>query len=110
MYASLYYLYFLGSLREKLQEWLRGYRKQDSTSCSIDVKLMKKLNDFPTSFVNHNHSENDAVNYDDEDMEMWELKAKRWARTLFLILEEEYQLDSLFQVLFCGFIVNNLVS
>ncbi|CAI9292192.1 unnamed protein product [Lactuca saligna] len=87
------FLNYGGSLREKGQEWLRGYKKQASTSS----KLMKKLNEFPESFINHNHSKNDIVNYDDEDMEMWELKAKRWAHTLFLILEEEHQLDSLFQ-------------
>lgn len=91
------FLNYGGSLREKVQEWLRGYKKRASTSCTINAKLMKRLNEFPTSFINHNQSANDIVNYDDEDMEMWELKAKRWARTLFLILEEEHQLDSLLQ-------------
>ena len=103
MYASLYFFYypsFLGPLREKVQEWLRGYEKQTSTSCIIDVKLMKKLNEFPRSFICHNHSVNDIVNYDDEDLEVWELKAKRWARALFLIIKEENHLDSLLQVFF----------
>ncbi|XP_024987092.1 uncharacterized protein LOC112522227 isoform X1 [Cynara cardunculus var. scolymus] len=91
------FLNYGGPLREKVQEWLRGYEKQASTSCIIDTKLMKKLNEFPRSFIYHNHSGNDIVNYDDEDLEMWELKAKRWARALFLIVKEEHHLDSLLQ-------------
>lgn len=85
-------------MREKVQQWLRGYEKQSSNGV-IGVKLMKKLNEFPISFIKHNHSINDMVNYDDEDLEMWELKAKRWAHTLFLVIEEEHQLDSQLQVI-----------
>ncbi|KAK9079991.1 hypothetical protein SSX86_001666 [Deinandra increscens subsp. villosa] len=92
----LYYHHFLGLLREKVQEWLRGYRKQVFNGIS-GVNLMKKLNNFPISFIKHNHPTNDIVKYDDEDMEMWENKAKRWARTLFLMIEEEHQLDSQLQ-------------
>ncbi|KAJ9556344.1 hypothetical protein OSB04_010958 [Centaurea solstitialis] len=91
------FLNYGGPLRGKVQEWLRGYEKQASTSCVIDVKLMKKLNEFPRNFICHNHSAKDIVNYDDEDLEIWELKAKRWARALFLIIKEEHHLDSLLQ-------------
>ncbi|GJZ78690.1 tRNA/rRNA methyltransferase, SpoU family protein, partial [Tanacetum coccineum] len=41
--------------------------------------LMKNLDEFPKSFVNHSQSANEIVNYDDEDLETWEVKAKRWA-------------------------------
>ncbi|PWA72733.1 tRNA/rRNA methyltransferase (SpoU) family protein [Artemisia annua] len=86
-----------GSLTEKVQEWLRGNEKQGSTCSLINVKLMKNLAEFPKSFVNHSHSANENVNYDDEDLETWEVKAKRWARVLFLIIEDEHQLDTLLQ-------------
>ncbi|KAI3821527.1 hypothetical protein L1987_09095 [Smallanthus sonchifolius] len=90
------FLNYGGLLRETVQEWLRGYDKQAFNGI-IGVKLMKKLNEFSTSFIKHNHPTNNIVNYDDEDLEMWELKATRWARTLFLIIEEEHQLDSQLQ-------------
>ncbi|KAI3687012.1 hypothetical protein L1987_80702 [Smallanthus sonchifolius] len=93
------FLNYDGLLREKVQEWLRGYDKQVFNGI-IGVKLMKKLNEFSTSFIKHNNPTNNIVNYDDEDLEMWELKATRWARTLFLIIEEEHQLDSQLQVFF----------
>lgn len=91
---------FLGSLRERVEEWLRGYEKQASTSCIVDVKLMKNLYEFPRCFIKHNQSANAIVSYDDEDLEMWEIKAKRWARALFLVIEDGHQLDSLLQVFF----------
>ncbi|KAI7736958.1 hypothetical protein M8C21_026691 [Ambrosia artemisiifolia] len=90
------FLNYGGLLREKVQEWLRGYERQ-ALNGSIGVKLMKKLNEFPISFIKRNLPTNDIVNYDDEDLDMWELKAKRWARTLFLVIEEEHQLDSQLQ-------------
>ncbi|KAL8244568.1 hypothetical protein R6Q59_010826 [Mikania micrantha] len=90
------FLNYGGLLREKVQEWLRGYGKQTFNG-TIGVNLMKKLNEFPISFIKHNHPTNGIVNYDDEDLEMWELKAKKWARALFLIIEEEHHLDSQLQ-------------
>lgn len=95
----VYYHQFLGPLREKAQDWLRGYGKQDFDDIT-GVTLMKKLNDFPLHFIKHNHPTIDIVNYDDEDLEIWKLKAKRWAHILFLTVEEEYQLDYQLQVFF----------
>ncbi|KAJ0644526.1 putative tRNA (guanosine(18)-2'-O)-methyltransferase [Helianthus annuus] len=88
------FLNYGGLLREKVQEWIRGYERKAFNG----VKLMKKLNEFPISFIKHNnHPTSDIVNYDDEDLETWELQAKRWAQTLFLIIQEEHQLDSQLQ-------------
>nr|GEX43230.1 tRNA/rRNA methyltransferase (SpoU) family protein [Tanacetum cinerariifolium] len=53
-----------------------GSEKQGSTCPTINVKLMKNLDEFPKSFVNHSQSANEIVNYDDEDLETWEVKAK----------------------------------
>ncbi|GJR57300.1 tRNA/rRNA methyltransferase, SpoU family protein [Tanacetum coccineum] len=91
------FLNYGGSLIAKVQEWLRGNEKQGSTCSTINVKLMKNLDEFPKSFVNQSQSANEIVNYDDEDLETWEVKAKRWARVLFLIIEDEHQLDTLLQ-------------
>ncbi|KAK1407772.1 hypothetical protein QVD17_39399 [Tagetes erecta] len=90
------FLNYGGLLREKAQEWLRDYGKQAFDGI-IGVKLMIKLNDFPLHFIKHNYPTIDIVNYDDEDLEIWELKAKRWARILFLTVEGEHQLDSQLQ-------------
>nr|XP_043612363.1 uncharacterized protein LOC122584195 isoform X2 [Erigeron canadensis] len=90
------FLNYGGSLRETAQQWLRGYEKQPS-NFNISSKLMKTLNEFPISFIKHSHSTSHIVNYDDEDLETWEVKAKRWAKTLFLTVEEECQFDSILQ-------------
>jgi hypothetical protein len=62
---------------------------------------MKNLDEFPKSFVNHSHLSNEIFNYDDEDLETWEVKAKRWARVQFILIEDEHQLCLIIFVLFC---------
>ena len=32
------------------------------------------------------------------DLETWEVKAKRWARVLFILIEDKHQSDTLLQV------------
>ncbi|XP_071706129.1 uncharacterized protein [Rutidosis leptorrhynchoides] len=83
------FLTYGGSLREKMRGWLQGYEKQ--------AKVLKKLDEFPASFIKHQYLATYIVNYDDEDIETWELKAKRWAQVIFLIIEKEHQLDSVLQ-------------
>nr|GEV85302.1 tRNA/rRNA methyltransferase (SpoU) family protein [Tanacetum cinerariifolium] len=46
-----------------------GSEKQGSTCSTINVKLMKNLDEFPKRFINHSQSANEIVNYDDEDLE-----------------------------------------
>ncbi|KAM7494028.1 hypothetical protein LguiB_028637 [Lonicera macranthoides] len=84
-----------GSLRVKVQEWLRTCDGKHciSTCCIVAVPLLKSLGDFPRNFINLQYSEDVLVTYDDEDLNIWELQAKRWAKVLFLIIKEEHDLD-----------------
>ncbi|GLT91144.1 hypothetical protein SLE2022_090460 [Rubroshorea leprosula] len=76
-----------GSLKVGVQDWLLGNRKNHAANCyGIEAQLLKNLHDFPKKFVNHQYL---VENFDDEDLEAWELQAKRWARVLFLVIEEK---------------------
>lgn len=64
-----------------------GNRKNHGANhYGIEAQLLKNLHDFPKKFVSHQYS---VENFDDEDLEAWELQAKRWARVLFLVVEEK---------------------
>ncbi|KAL8088926.1 hypothetical protein AgCh_038625 [Apium graveolens] len=82
-----------GPLRVKVQEWLWACRENQYTSVDqINVQVLKRLDAFPATFVRHHYLEQGFINYDDEDLEMWEIEAKRWARMLFLVIKEEHHL------------------
>ncbi|XP_038906254.1 uncharacterized protein LOC120092116 isoform X2 [Benincasa hispida] len=83
-----------GCLRRKMQNWLLGCGKKccSGSCCSTETKFMKSLIEFPKRFVNHNHSSDASVTYDDEELVAWECEAKRWARVVFLAVKEEHQL------------------
>ncbi|GKV10777.1 hypothetical protein SLEP1_g22096 [Rubroshorea leprosula] len=79
-----------GSLKVGVQDWLLGNRKNHAANCyGIEAQLLKNLHDFPKKFVSHQYL---VENFDDEDLEAWELQAKRWARVLFLVIEEKEDL------------------
>lgn len=81
----------LGPLRVKVQEWLWAYNENASVD-QINVQVLKRLDAFPATFTRHHYLEHGCINYDDEDLEMWEIEAKRWARLLFLVIKEEHHL------------------
>ncbi|XVF51863.1 hypothetical protein PTKIN_Ptkin04bG0218100 [Pterospermum kingtungense] len=77
-----------GSLRVRVQDWLLQNHNTACCGC-IRMKLLESVNDFPERFINHPHL---VENFDDEDLDAWELEVRRWARVLFLIIKEEHQL------------------
>ncbi|WOG87063.1 hypothetical protein DCAR_0206283 [Daucus carota subsp. sativus] len=82
-----------GPLRVKVQEWLWAYDENQYTSVDqINRQVLKRLDDFPANFIKNHYLEHGCVNYDDEDLEVWEVEAKRWARMLFLVIKEEHHL------------------
>lgn len=62
------------------------------------MKLLKSLCDFPRNFIGLHGSVSVPINYDDEDMDAWELEAIRWARVLFLVVKEDHHLDTIITV------------
>lgn len=91
----------------KVQEWLWTCDGKHciSTCCIAAVPLLKSLGDFPRNFINLQYSEDVLVTYDDEDLNIWELQAKRWAKVLFLIIKEEHDLDPTLMVCFLIFLL-----
>ncbi|KAJ0104679.1 hypothetical protein Patl1_18356 [Pistacia atlantica] len=82
-----------GSLRARVQEWLSGCGGQHSANCcKTHMLLLRSLHDFPETFSGHPDLDDSFVTYDDEEMDSWELQAKRWARVLFLVVKEENHL------------------
>ncbi|KAK1356468.1 putative tRNA (Guanosine(18)-2'-O)-methyltransferase [Heracleum sosnowskyi] len=82
-----------GPLRVKVQEWLWACDENQCTFVDqINVQVLKRLDDFPATFLRHQDLEHGCINYDDEDLEMWEIEAKRWARMLFLVIKETHHL------------------
>lgn len=85
----------------KVQEWLWAYNEYQYTSVDrINLRVLKILDDFPATFIKHSHLEHGSINYDDDDLEMWEVEAKRWARMLFLVIKEERHLYPTLMVCF----------
>ncbi|XP_022735884.1 uncharacterized protein LOC111289259 isoform X8 [Durio zibethinus] len=77
-----------GSLRVRVQDWL--LQNHHTAHCGgIQMKLLESLNDFPERFIIHHYL---VQNFDDEDLDAWELEVRRWARVLFLVIKEEHQL------------------
>lgn len=88
-----------GSLRARVREWLSGCGKQQSAdSCKSQMLVLKSLNDFPISFTSHLSLSNAFVTCDDEDLDSWESKAKRWARVFFLLIKDEQDLAPVLKV------------
>lgn len=88
-----------GSLRARVREWLSGCSKQQSANnCKSRMLVLKSLNDFPISFTSHPSLSNAFVTYDDEDLDSWESKAKRWARVFFLVIKDEQDLAPVLKV------------
>ncbi|KAL8152196.1 hypothetical protein V2J09_009956 [Rumex salicifolius] len=83
-----------GSLRSKVHEWLTGCGSHHDK-----MHLLQNLLEFPYRFSSHGHAVDSSVQYDDEDLFSWEVKSERWARVLFLQIEEEQQLEPLFTFL-----------
>jgi hypothetical protein len=84
----------LGPLRVVVQKWF--FQKEE---CSPGDTLLSKLIDFSATFVSQKRNEGSNV-FDDEDVDAWEAEARRWARTLLLVTEEEEHLKRIFRVCF----------
>lgn len=84
----------LGPLRVVVQKWF--VQKEE---CSPGDTLLSKLIDFSATFVSQKRNEGSNV-FDDEDVDAWEAEARRWARTLLLVTEEEEHLKRIFRVCF----------
>ncbi|KAL3619436.1 hypothetical protein CASFOL_037006 [Castilleja foliolosa] len=74
-----------GSLRYVVQNWLR----------SPDFGILKAINDFPRKFISYQHPVDSLITYDDEELETWVSEAKRWARVLFLVVEDREHFGSI---------------
>ncbi|KAK9716282.1 hypothetical protein RND81_06G223200 [Saponaria officinalis] len=85
-----------GSFRSKLQNWLAGNDRQDYAGNSFSrMHISQSLSDFPRRFMScHSFSSGERF-FDDDDLVAWFAEAERWTRVLFLLVEEEPQLESL---------------
>ncbi|KAG5523748.1 hypothetical protein RHGRI_030659 [Rhododendron griersonianum] len=92
---------FGGSLRAKVRNWLCACDDKHCTSncCCTLVKLLKSLCDFPRNFIGLHGSVSVSINYDDEELDAWELEAIRWARVVFLVIKEGHHLDPILTVI-----------
>lgn len=90
-----------GSLRIKLQKWFTGNHKQSYAAnfSSNKMQIVRSLFDFPRRFTFHQKISDAGFHYDDEELVAWCTEAERWARVLFLHVEDEHQLEPLFRVL-----------
>uniref|UniRef100_A0A803L5M7 tRNA/rRNA methyltransferase SpoU type domain-containing protein n=1 Tax=Chenopodium quinoa TaxID=63459 RepID=A0A803L5M7_CHEQI len=88
-----------GSLRFKVQKWFIGNHKlNNATNCASDkMQIVRSLWDFLGRFSSHIKISDVEFHYDDEDLVAWFTEAERWARVLFLYVEDEHQLDPLFR-------------
>ncbi|XP_050228591.1 uncharacterized protein LOC126677835 [Mercurialis annua] len=93
-----------GPLRHKTQEWLLGV---DKKHCCTETQLLKSLQEFPDSFTSSQHIDDASVHFDDEDLDAWEYDSRRWARVLFLVIQEENDLVPIFKFFRnCGVDIN----
>ncbi|OMO96285.1 tRNA/rRNA methyltransferase, SpoU [Corchorus capsularis] len=77
-----------GSLRGRVQDWL--LQNHHTAHCSVaEMQLLESIIDFPKRFIMHRYSDE---NFNDEDLDAWELEVTRWARVFFLVIKEEHQL------------------
>lgn len=86
-------MYFLllsisGSLRHDVKKWL----------CCHNLQLLTAIDGFPPDFIGYKHPVDSLVTYDDEELNAWEFQAKRWARVLFLVVEDDLHLDPILKV------------
>ncbi|XP_021841519.2 uncharacterized protein [Spinacia oleracea] len=88
-----------GSLRIKLQKWFTGNHKQSYAAnfSSNKMQIVRSLFDFPRRFTFHQKISDAGFHYDDEELVAWCTEAERWARVLFLHVEDEHQLEPLFR-------------
>ncbi|KAL3834975.1 hypothetical protein ACJIZ3_009711 [Penstemon smallii] len=71
-----------GSMRLVVQKWL----------CGPNLQLLKAIGGFPKNFISFQHPLDSLVSFNDEELDAWGSEAKRWARVLFLAVEEEEHL------------------
>ncbi|KAK6251036.1 hypothetical protein SCA6_005041 [Theobroma cacao] len=77
-----------GSLRVRVQDWL--LQNHCTPHCGGTwMQLLDSLYGFPKRFITHNYL---VENFNDEDLDAWDLEVRRWARVLFLVIKEEHQL------------------
>lgn len=82
-----------------MQEWLSGCGKKlcGATFCSTEKLVLVSLYDFPERFISHQCSVH-FITYDDEDLDAWAFEAKRWARVLFLLINDEHHVEPILMV------------
>ncbi|CAN1160802.1 hypothetical protein LINPERHAP2_LOCUS23568 [Linum perenne] len=59
---------------------------------TTEFQHLKSLKEFPFKFVSGQSSADAVLTCDDEDLNAWEVEAKRWARVLFTVVREEADL------------------
>ncbi|GAB4834643.1 hypothetical protein Ancab_032906 [Ancistrocladus abbreviatus] len=86
-----------GPLRARVQKWLLGCCKVDcAANCSNSkMQLLQSSLEFASRFTSNNHFISSSC-YDDEELVAWRLESERWARVLFLLIEDEQYVESLF--------------
>ncbi|XP_020547413.1 uncharacterized protein LOC105155957 isoform X2 [Sesamum indicum] len=77
------YTNYRGSLRHVVQKWLRG----------PNLQLLKAIQKFPWNFISCQHPLDSPFTFDDEQLDAWGSEAKRWARILFLAVEDREHFD-----------------
>ncbi|CAN1333845.1 Probable methyltransferase TARBP1 [Linum perenne] len=83
-----------GTFRARTQEWLLGssIEHERMSNYTTEFQLLKSFQEFPFKFVSGQASADAALTYDDEDLNAWEVGAKRWARVLFTVVRGEAEL------------------
>ncbi|KAL9663396.1 hypothetical protein QQ045_018782 [Rhodiola kirilowii] len=98
-----------GWLREKIQEWLLGFQKKDCcASCSSNgVTLPVKLYNMATKLSSHLSSDKLCDICDDDELDALGYEAKRWARSLFLVIKDDHHLEQLLMFIqTCGMTIS----
>ncbi|KAL0326606.1 UNVERIFIED_CONTAM: hypothetical protein Sangu_1738600 [Sesamum angustifolium] len=83
------YTNYRGSLRHVVQKWLRG----------PNLQLLKAIQKFPGNFISCQHPLDSPFTFDDEQLDAWGSEAKRWARILLLVVEDEEHFDPILKIL-----------
>ena len=66
-----------------------GCGKKLCTAKCTELEFLKRLYDFPYKVTATLNQSKELATYDDGDIEAWESEARRWARVLFIAVNEE---------------------
>lgn len=80
----------IGPLRFEVQKWLLNEEKCSSSCKSQILGFLTSLTAFPENFVCLHQPLGGNVTYDDDDVDLWQTEADRWARVTFLLIENQH--------------------